>query len=60
MIRGAIPGGAGLNAASLLNPFPAQRPAAEATMTLALIIAGVLIVNFAMAGLFSLVALWAD
>ena len=29
-------------------------------MTLALIIAGILLVNFMMAGLFSLVALWAD
>ena len=29
-------------------------------MTLALIITGILIVNFAMAGPFSLVALWAD
>ncbi|SDM20468.1 hypothetical protein SAMN05216360_101182 [Methylobacterium phyllostachyos] len=29
-------------------------------MTLALIIAGILLVNFLMAGLFSLVALWAD
>jgi len=50
----------GLNGASLPNPFPAQRHAAETTMTLALIITGILIVNFAMAGLFSLVALWAD
>jgi hypothetical protein len=29
-------------------------------MTLALIIAGILVVNVAMAGFFSLVALWAD
>ncbi len=29
-------------------------------MTLALIIAGILLVNVLMAGLFSLVALWAD
>ena len=29
-------------------------------MTLALIIAGILVVNVAMAGLFALVALWAD
>ena len=29
-------------------------------MTLALIIAGFLVVNFVMAGFFSLVALWAD
>jgi hypothetical protein len=29
-------------------------------MTLALIITGILIVNVAMAGLFSLVAVWAD
>jgi hypothetical protein len=29
-------------------------------MTLALIIACILVVNFVMAGLFSLVALWAD
>jgi hypothetical protein len=29
-------------------------------MTLALILAGILLVNFLMAGLFSLVALWAD
>jgi hypothetical protein len=29
-------------------------------MTLALIIAGILLVNILMAGLFSLVALWAD
>lgn len=29
-------------------------------MTLALIIAGILLVNFLVAGLFSLVALWAD
>ncbi|SFS80591.1 hypothetical protein SAMN04487845_107256 [Methylobacterium sp. yr668] len=39
---------------------PPDRSASEATMTLALIITGFLIVNFVMAGLFSLVALWAD
>ncbi len=41
-------------------PHPPDRAAFEATMTLALIITGFLIVNFVMAGLFSLVALWAD
>lgn len=37
-----------------------DRPASWATMTLALIIAGILVVNVLMAGFFSLVALWAD